>query len=582
MTTLYGALQEFRSEGEELSAYLERVDLFFLANETPVAKQVPIFLNIVGATTYSLLGNLLAPANPKDKSLVEIKTVLLDHFEPKRNVVAERFRFHKRCQNHGESVAEFVAEVRRLAARCSFGNYLDEALRDRIVCGLNSEAMQKHLLTENDLTLPKTIAQSMETAQKDAKALQASPPELTVDRAVDAIKSTTEHSDAPCPRCGKYGHTAIVCNHRSVTCHKCGKKGHLARVCRGGGRRRYSGQTNQVADDKPYCEDVINRVNKLGCPSPSPYRVTLEINGKPLEMEIDTGATVSIISEITKKALFPKAKLNQTSLALHTYSAEPLTVLGQMSVEVKYNHYVGTHTLTVVKGKGSSLLGRDWLKMIHIDWASIKAVEPTAIDDMMLKYSDIFAPGTGTMRHVEGSQPRFCRPRTILYALKEKIGKELDRLEDAGVLKKVIYSDWAAPIVPVVKKDGSIRICGDYKVTINPLPKPTDLMSCLTGGQRFSKLDLSSAYQQIVLDEASSKMVVINTHQGLYQYTRLPFGVASALAIFQKATDSMLQGILYCICYLDDILVSGRSDEEHMRNLKTVLERLQEHGVRLR
>ena len=497
------------------------------------------------------LGNLLAPANPKDKSLVEIKTVLLDHFEPKRNVVAERFRFHKRCQNHGESVAEFVAEVRRLAARCSFGNYLDEALRDRIVCGLNSEAMQKHLLTENDLTLPKTIdiAQSMETAQKDAKALQARPPELTVDRAVDAIKSTTEHSDAPCPRCGKYGHTAIVCNHRSVTCHKCGKKGHLARVCRGGGRRRYSGQTNQVADDKPYCEDVINRVNKLGCPSPSPYRVTLEINGKPLEMEIDTGATVSIISEITKKALFPKAKLNQTSLALHTYSAEPLTVLGQMSVEVKYNHYVGTHNLTVVKGKGSSLLGRDWLKMIHIDWASIKAVEPTG---------------------------------TVPYALKEKIGKELDRLEDAGVLKKVIYSDWAAPIVPVVKKDGSIRICGDYKVTINPLPKPTDLMSCLTGGQRFSKLDLSSAYQQIVLDEASSKMVVINTHQGLYQYTRLPFGVASALAIFQKATDSMLQGIPYCICYLDDILVSGRSDEEHMRNLKTVLERLQEHGVRLR
>ena len=107
-------------------------------------------------------------------------------------------------------------------------------------------------------------------------------------------------------------------------------------------------------------------------------------------------------------------------------------------------------------------------------------------------------------------------------------------------------------------------------------------MSCLTGGQRFSKLDLTSAYQQILLDDASSKMVVINTHQGLYEYTRLPFGVASAPAIFQKAMDSILQGIPHCICYLDDILVTGRSNEEHIRNLRTVLQRLQEHGVRLR
>ena len=88
-------------------------------------------------------------------------------------------------------------------------------------------------------------------------------------------------------------------------------------------------------------------------------------------------------------------------------------------------------------------------------------------------------------------------------------------------------------IVPVPKRDGSIRICGDFKVTINPflcvdqypLPKPNDLMACLTGGQMFTKLDLTAAYQQMLLDEESSKLVVINTHQGLYCYTRLPFGL---------------------------------------------------------
>ena len=88
------------------------------------------------------------------------------------------------------------------------------------------------------------------------------------------------------------------------------------------------------------------------------------------------------------------------------------------------------------------------------------------------------------------------------FAIRDRVGRELDRLEESGVLRRVDYSEWAAPIVPVPKKDGAIRICGDYKVTINPflridqypLPKPSDLMACLAGGKQFSKLDLTSAY----------------------------------------------------------------------------------------
>ena len=104
-----------------------------------------------------------------------------------------------------------------------------------------------------------------------------------------------------------------------------------------------------------------------------------------------------------------------------------------------------------------------------------------------------------------------------------------------------MHSDWAAPIVPVPKKDGHIRICGDYKVSVNqslvvdqhPLPNPEELFTTLTGGQQFSKLDLSQAYQQIILDDDSRKYITINTHRGLYQYTRLPFGISSTPAIFQ-------------------------------------------------
>ena len=115
-----------------------------------------------------------------------------------------------------------------------------------------------------------------------------------------------------------------------------------------------------------------------------------------------------------------------------------------------------------------------------------------------------------------------------------------------------------------------------------PLPQPSDLMACLIGGQRFTKLDLTAAYQQMKLDEKSAKLVAINTHKGLYKFTWLPFGVASAPAEFQRAMDTVLQGIPHCICYLDDILVTGRSDAEHLKNLEEVLKRLEEYGIHLK
>ena len=145
---------------------------------------------------------------------------------------------------------------------------------------------------------------------------------------------------------------------------------------------------------------------------------------------------------------------------------------------------------------------------------------------------------------------KFVKPRPVLFAIKDAIGQELDRLEKQGTIRKVDRGDWAAPIVAVPKKDGRFRLCRDYKVTINqaliidqyPLPKPEDLFATLANGTQFSKLDLSQAYLQLQLDDASMPYVTVNTHQGLYQYTRLLFGVASAPAIFQRLMDTILQG----------------------------------------
>ena len=95
-------------------------------------------------------------------------------------------------------------------------------------------------------------------------------------------------------------------------------------------------------------------------------------------------------------------------------------------------------------------------------------------------------------------------------------------------------------------------------------------------------MDLASAYQQVALEDESQEMVSLNTHQGLYRPVRMPFGIANAPAIFQNVMDQVLHGLKGVVCYLDDILVTGKDDEEHLVNLKATLERLKQHGLRLK
>ena len=135
-----------------------------------------------------------------------------------------------------------------------------------------------------------------------------------------------------------------------------------------------------------------------------------------------------------------------------------------------------------------------------------------------------------------------------------------------------------------------MRICGDYKLTVNkaakldpyPLPRIEDLFARLAGGKKFTKLDIAHAYQQIPLDEESKESVTINTHKGLFRYNRLPFGVHSAPAIFQRAMEGLLRDIPSTVVYIDDILITGTTEEEHLQNIDKVLTRLGEEGLTLK
>ncbi|XP_041822728.1 uncharacterized protein K02A2.6-like [Chelmon rostratus] len=325
--------------------------------------------------------------------------------------------------------------------------------------------------------------------------------------------------------------------------------------------------------------------------------VMVRCNGVKIKMEVDTGAAMSVISEKLYTKRFKKCKLQPCEVHLKTYSSEPIVLMGQIQVKVQCGEQTKQLTLFVAKGSGPTLMGRNWMQHLRLDWSRVNHLPVTdPLSEMYEKYSTVFNADRGVisgvkakLRVIENANPKFCKARTVPYALTAAVDKELHKQQELGVYTPVEYSEWATPIVSIPKTNGEVRICGDYKVTVNPwlevdkypLPKTQDLFAKLAGGKYFTKLDLTQAYQQVEVDEDSKKYLTINTPKGLYQMNRLPYGIASSPAIFQRIMDQVLQGLPKVVCYLDDILITGSTEAEHWKNVDLVLQRLQDRGIRV-
>ena len=230
MAGKYGHLKEFLPDEDSIGAYLEHASLYFVASGIEKDKQVPILLSSIGARTYLLLLDLVAPAVPSTLPFDRISKVLTSHFQPRCLVIVERFHFHRRVQAVDESIVEFDAALRKLATYCEFGRTLEKTLRDRFVCILRHEAMQCRLITEHDLTYQKAldIAKGMKVTDSNTISLKTREPSLN-----KVIHRASMGAERPtCYRFRKTGHVPNQCRFKDAYCHACGKKEHIAPVCK--------------------------------------------------------------------------------------------------------------------------------------------------------------------------------------------------------------------------------------------------------------------------------------------------------------------------------------------------------------
>ena len=474
-----------------------------------------------------------------------------------------------------------------------------------------------------------------------------------------------------CYRCNSASHLANKCSFISAICRKCKRKGHIAIVCREGkvpksasqhqvdarlglGQNVDSvkGDENFVAESEnhgKYLHENTSENCSLSHNRPIPnemhvnsvydneyhmfklsdefncqgqqidlmlqdcqkYFVTVNVNNLDIEFELDTGASVSCIDEFTFRKIcnVDVEKLFPVNISLLDYNKKPLKILGACNVRVNYFSQGKELPIVVVKGNRASLLGRNWLKVLKMDWKTIFNLnnvtvhnvdekEKVEISKILEKYENVFNSELGCLKDYEVSLkikpdaiPVYKHARNPNYHLKGMVEKELQRLENLGIIKPINFSEWASPTVNLVKSDGkNVRICGDFKETVNPvcnidsypLPIPEDIFATLSRGKSFTKLDLSHAYHQLKLSEESQKYAVINTHKGLFAFTRLQYGLNCAVGIFQRVMENVLKDIPHVAIYVDDIVITGPTEEEHLKSLELVLHRLSSSGLKLK
>lgn len=571
---------------EDFVIFNERIETWFKKMKiTSDDDKVVELLNSLSKDVYTLVRNAFTPVKPDTLKYDDLVKYLQKQFVKFAVPFKERRSFYECNQCDGESVLDYYNKLMALAAACEFQNgSLKGILRDKFICGLTRGPIFERMC-EQELTV------SIDDCVKLAQAKEVSLPGAADCHKIHRQYGSIGKSPAACTACGQTNHNFARCRYREYTCDLCKKMGHLAKVCTSGGQAKqgYKGHrgmrkqkrtthnqhfmeennpTRSIITEESCGEDnrlfnidaeeqpavkisatkaKMNRSNyqegyfylsnfnssdSFDCRL---FVVTLDVDGVAIDFEIDTGSAISALPFDIYRQKFGNVVLQSYAPVLKAYNGSVIEVAGSINLNINHKGMSFNSMFVVIKKGCRPLIGRDIFRRLRFE-IDMNTISSNSIrDKMRSEFGALFSKKLGmynvskvSLRLKSDINPVFVKPRTVPFAYKEKLEVELERLERDGVISKVETCDYGSPLVCVMKKDGRMRVCADYSVTVNsfvedfnyPLPKIDELLRALQGGKRFSKIDLSQAYLQLPVDEETGKVLAWSTHKGLFVVNR--------------------------------------------------------------
>lgn len=606
--------------------------------------QKNILLHVIGEQCRDVLDQ-----KPKCATLKDILKELDCYFNGKRNITVERHKFFTRSQKEGESIEQYVLELKKIAITCEFGSLCDDLIKDRLVCGVASTAIRERLLREESLNLKKAmdicvaaIASKMysDNLYRDSEGqmvceLQQNgmqengnqcgnnvyeinnrgvpdrsrmrggssrwhgapsgrggvaslqpvrgrgrPQRGRGMRGYDTAESRGKTdqqmiSMRSCSRCGT-SHRRFECPAYGKTCLKCSRMNHYARMC-----------VFAIAED-----EYEQQVNKQFGSDKNDWMLSLKVNDCDITFKLDTGSDVNILPSKYLHVLgIPTDNLLKSVIKLSAYSGNNLNVMGKVFLRLCYKDKTVMAEFQIVNINAVPILGYK----ICVEMEMVKRVLSVQSDSkpkFVSEYEDIFQglgclPGKYEIKLKNNAVPVIHAPRKLPFAIKDRVKNKLNEMEQQGIIAKVEGpTDWVSSMVIAKKADGDLRVCLDPK-ELNEyikrehfrLPTLDEIVSNISGSKYFSTLDASSGFWQVAL--CDTDLCTFNTPFGRYKFLRMPYGICSASEVFHRKIYQNFDDLDGVCMYIDDLLIYGKSEEEHDNRLRAVLERCRKINLKL-
>lgn len=513
-----------------------------------------------------------------------------DYFKPKKNIIRLRRIFNRRLQEEGEDIEIYLRALYNVADDCSFTDK-KERIRDQFVAGIQDEELAEKLeLMYLHNSKKFTLETVLEYARTYSDVKKGRSKNSTNQHDVNFVKKNMNKSTLNCSYCGST-HATNKCPAYGKQCTYCHKKNHFASVCRS---KKKNQQVNNLNENIP--DDTANEEPSesfLGeCQTEynaNKWIVKLSLfKENEISFKVDTGADVTIINYETFSQVKHKPPLQPSTKNLFS-PAGKINIKGMFKGSLGFKGKLIDETIYVLAegNKSYNLLSRKASVCLQI----VQFIGSCTYDDKIYGFGKWDT--LPVKFHVKENAVPYAvtAARNIAIPLYEPTKKALDKMIEDEVIEPVNHpTDWVSPMVPVVKSSSKdkIRITVDYrKLNMNlkretyQIPTFEELSSRFSGATRFSKLDASSGFFQIPIDEESRDLTTFMTPFGRYKFKRLPMGVNIAPEIYQKKMNELLMDLDGVICYLDDVVVFGKTEKEHDDNLNMVMKRIMESGLKL-